>query len=390
MNSYQKRYSDLLKNILLFSHLLRKRKVGVTTDNILDVLKGISFINIQDKMDFYHLLISNFVSSKEEMEAFDELFKNFWTFDEISPQNLNKMLEEEFGDSGEEKDEISFEYEKVKTLFEEWVDDKEEPAEREEREIPAYSPEEILRRKDFNELEKDELSKIKEWVLNLSRRMAMNLSRRWKRGKRGDQLDFRRTIRQSIKYGGELIELRMREQKKKPIRLILLCDVSGSMDIYSQFFILLMYGLQNYYPYCETFTFSTRLSYVTPLLKRRAFEEALHLLSENVLDWSGGTNIGGAIYQFHRFHSELLLPNRTYLLIFSDGWDRGDTSLLDSELKNLKREVKKLIWLNPLLGSKNYQPICKGMSTALPYLDHFLPLNNFSSLKNLSQIILKS
>jgi uncharacterized protein with von Willebrand factor type A (vWA) domain len=126
-----------------------------------------------------------------------------------------------------------------------------------------------------------------------------------------------------------MIELRMRRQKRKPLRLIFVCDVSGSMDIHSQFFLLFMFGLQNYYPHCETFTFSTRLNHITSFLKRKNFEEALQLLSKNVLDWSGGTNIGGALHHLHQRYSDFLSPKRTLFFIFSDGWDRGDTALLE-------------------------------------------------------------
>jgi len=131
------------------------------------------------------------------------------------------------------------------------------------------------------------------------------------------------------------------------------------------------------------------LNYITSLLKRRKFKEALRLLSEKVLDWSGGTNIGMALHQLHQRYSNLLHPNRTLFFIFSDGWDRGETTLLDLEMRNLKRLAKRLIWLNPLLGSQNYQPLCKGMLTALPYLDHFLPCHNLSSLEKLGQLISK-
>ena len=230
---------------------------------------------------------------------------------------------------------------------------------------------------------------MRESILQLSRKVSVTLSRRWKRGNGGDQIDFRRSMRRSIRYGGEMIELRMRKPKPRPLRLVLICDVSGSMDIYSRFFLLFMFGLQNYYPHCETFTFSTRLNHVSSLLKRRSFEEALRFLSKKVLDWSGGTNIGLSLHQFHQRHSELLHRNRTLLLIFSDGWDRGDTSLLDSEMRYIKGQVKGVIWLNPLMGSGNYQPLCKGMSTALPYLDCFMPYHNLASLKDLARLISK-
>ncbi|MGZ3495793.1 MAG: VWA domain-containing protein, partial [Thermodesulfobacteriota bacterium] len=122
----------------------------------------------------------------------------------------------------------------------------------------------------------------------------------------------------------------------------------------------------------------------------RTFEEALSLLSGKVLDWSGGTNIGGALHQLHHRYPGLLSPGRTLFLLFSDGWDRGDSALLDSEMKNLKKQVKRLIWLNPLLGSPHYQPLCKGMAAALPYLDDFLPCHNLSSLKRLSHLLLRA
>jgi uncharacterized protein with von Willebrand factor type A (vWA) domain len=390
MNPNQKYYSDLLKNILFFSQTLRKIKVGVTIDNVLDALRGTSYIDIQRKRDFYELLKSNFVSHREEIDLFDGLFEQFWSFDHELIPSLKENVEKKLKSSEENIEDQLQEFQKEGMSFlKDWLDEGEEGQKLEQKDVPGYSPDEILGRKDFGHLQIEELGRVKELVSALSRKMAITLSRRWRKGKAGDRLDFRRSIRQSLKYGGEMIELRMKEPKPKPFRLILFCDVSGSMDIYSQFFLLFMYELQNQYPHCETFVFSTRLSRITSILKRKVFEETLRLLSEKVSDWSGGTNIGGALHQFHQLNSHLLNFKRAIFLIFSDGWDRGDTKILESEIKNLKRQVKKLIWLNPLLGSQNYQPLCKGMSTALPYLDYFLPCHNFLSLRNLSNIITK-
>jgi uncharacterized protein with von Willebrand factor type A (vWA) domain len=388
MNPRTKHYSDLSKNILLFSQALREKKVRVTTDNVLDALRGTSFINIERKEDFYHLLKSNFISHRDEGVPFDELFEQVWSFEDRIGPSLKKSAEQKSKVSEETDSSGSSQLEKSRvSLFKERTDEGDGNQDAEEKEVPGYSPEEILSRKDFRHLDADELEKVREFVSALSRKMALTLSRRWKQGKAGDQLDFRRTLRQSLKYGGDLVELRMKEPKPRPLQLILVCDVSGSMDIYSQFFLLFMYGLQNHYPHCETFVYSTRLSHIRSLLKRKTFQETLRLLSERVVDWSGGTNIGAALHQLHQRHPDFFVSRRTLFLIFSDGWDRGDTLLLDSEMKNLKRQAKRLIWLNPLLGSRNYQPLCKGMATALPYLDHFLPCHNFASLKNLSHLI---
>ena len=327
------RESDLLKNILLFSHALRDRKLSVTIDAVIDALRGISFIDLQRKGDFYSLLKSSFVSRKEETPLFDELFKQFWSAEDGTKPFLAKPTRKSLRVDEEKEDVFSVESGKNRPLLKDGdvSGEKDRPAEK--KEILAYSREEILSEKDFAHLKKEESEAMRESILQLSRKVSVTLSRRWKRGNGGDQIDFRRSMRRSIRYGGEMIELRMRKPKPRPLRLVLICDVSGSMDIYSRFFLLFMFGLQNYYPHCETFTFSTRLNHVSSLLKRRSFEEALRFLSKKVLDWSGGTNIGLSLHQFHQRHSELLHRNRTLLLIFSDGWDRGDTSLLDSEMR---------------------------------------------------------
>jgi len=384
-----KRESDLLINLLLFSHVLRNHKLIVTVDNVIDVLRGISFIHLQRREDFYLLLRSNFVCKKEEMNLFNDLFEDFWCFeDRTKPSRLRPSKELPCAVEEEEQN-FPAESGKGQSL----IQDGDVPGKRdgspEQKDEWAYSPKELLSQKDFARLKREELDVVKESVLHLTRRISAHLSRRRKRGIAGDQIDFRRSMRRSIKYGGEMMELRMKKPKPKPLHLIFICDVSGSMDIYSQFFLLFMYGLQNYYPRCETFTFSTRLNHVSSLLQRRPFEEALCLLSEKVLDWAGGTDIGFSLHQFHQRHSELLHPNQTLVLILSDGWDRGDSRVLDSEMKHIRENVKGIVWLNPLLESRGYRPLCKGMLTALPYLDHFLPCHSLSNLKDLGLLISK-
>jgi uncharacterized protein len=381
------RDSDLLKNLLLFSGMLRDRGFNITLTDVVDTLRGASLIDLHRKVDFHSLLKSNFVSRKEELDLFDELFEAFWSVGDSSTPPRLKPSEEPLR-IDEEKEEVSPpRFQKKEFLPRDEEIPEEEQASPEKRERAAYSPEEVLGDKDFARLKKEELDTIKEAVLQLARRVSVTLSRRWKRGNGGDRIDFRRSMRRSLKYGGEIIELTMKKPKPRPLRLVLICDVSGSMDIYSRFFLLFMFGLQNYYPHCETFTFSTRLSHVSPLLKGRTFEEALQWISRKVLDWSGGTNIGLSLHQFHLRHSDLLHRSRTLLLIFSDGWDRGDTRLLDSEMRYIKGQVRGVIWLNPLMGSPDYQPLCKGMSTALPYLDCFMPYHNLASLKDLARLI---
>jgi uncharacterized protein len=380
---------DLPQNVLLFSHALRNRGVAVTTDSVLAALRGLRFIHIQRKTEFYDLLKANFVSRREDMHRFDELFEQFWSCAyEETP--FAQETAREGPEASEEKEETrsSRSYEDEGFRIKDWTDGRQEKTGVDQKNTAAYSPTEILRKKDFSSLQMEELEQVKDYVITLSKTMALALSRRWKKGKRQAQIDFRRTIRQSIKHGGEIIELRWKQPKPRPLRIVLLCDVSGSMDIYGQFLLLFMYGLQNFYPHCETLAFSTRLTRLTDILKKeRTFNEVLQFLSQRLLDWSGGTNIGGALHQLRRCYPALLHPNRTLFLVLSDGWERGDTTLLESEMRTVKQLTRKLIWLNPHLGSPHYQPLCKGMATALPYVDYFLPCHNLSSLRHLSNLV---
>jgi uncharacterized protein with von Willebrand factor type A (vWA) domain len=192
-----------------------------------------------------------------------------------------------------------------------------------------------------------------------------------------------------MKYGGEVIELAHRKRRIKKTKVVLLCDVSGSMDCYSRFLIQFMYGLQNELWGVETFVFSTSLSRITHLIRTKNIVDALEKISGSILGWSGGTNIGRSLHTFNRNFAPSMVTHRTVVVVISDGWDRGDVSLLEKEMQDIKRRAKKIIWLNPLLASENYEPLCKGMQAALPYLDLFLSVHNVNSLVSLGRTLQK-
>ncbi|MEE9550020.1 MAG: VWA domain-containing protein, partial [Candidatus Binatia bacterium] len=212
---------------------------------------------------------------------------------------------------------------------------------------------------------------------------------RKKRASKGDEIDPRSTMRKNIKFGGDIIEFVSRKRRIKKTRIVLLCDVSGSMDCYSRFLIQFMYGLQNELWGVETFVFSTSLTRITHLIRTKDIGNALERISNSVLGWSGGTNIGRSLFTFNREYAPRLVTHRTVVVLISDGWDRGDVGLMEQEMRNLKRRCQKIIWLNPLLASENYQPLCKGMQAALPYLDFFLSVHNVHSLVNLGRTMQK-
>jgi uncharacterized protein with von Willebrand factor type A (vWA) domain len=253
--------------------------------------------------------------------------------------------------------------------------------------VPTYSPQELMNRKDFSEMSVEESRAIARAILLIATKIATQISRRKKVARKGAVVDPRWTMRKSMKYGGEVIDLVHRKKRIKKTKVVLLCDVSGSMDCYSRFLIQFMYGLQNELWGVETFVFSTSLSRITHLIRTKDIVNALEKISGSILGWSGGTNIGRSLHTFNRSFAPSMLSHRTIVVIISDGWDRGDVSLLEREMQDLKRRCRKIIWLNPLLASENYEPLCKGMQAALPYLDLFLSVHNVNSLVSLGRTL---
>ncbi|MBI4251879.1 MAG: VWA domain-containing protein, partial [Candidatus Tectomicrobia bacterium] len=245
---------------------------------------------------------------------------------------------------------------------------------------PSYSPAEVLSTKDFSTFEADQVAELRRIIAKLVPKLATKISRRKRPDMRSQEVDLRRSVKRSIRTGGEVLRLFRRKRRIQKTQIILLCDVSGSMDSYSQFLIQFLYSLQNEIKSLRTFVFSTRLTDATPYLRHKDVSHALRRLSQEVHDWSGGTQIGNCLKTFNFDHGRTILNSRTIVIIISDGWDRGDTEVLSQERDRLRRKCYRLIWLNPLLGSPGYRPIDRGMRTALPYCDEFMSAHNLDSL----------
>jgi uncharacterized protein with von Willebrand factor type A (vWA) domain len=226
-------------------------------------------------------------------------------------------------------------------------------------------------------------------MANLTWDLGKRRTRRRAPGKSGP-LDLRRTMRQSLKYGGEFLELAHRSPKDKPRSLVLICDVSGSMERYTRMLLQFIHTLAggvgaNGFDKLEAFLFATQLTRITRHLKYRSIDQAIDEVSKSVPDWAGGTRIGDAVKTFNYQWLRRVLRGQAVVLIISDGWDRGDPELLAKETSRLQRSCHRLVWLNPLLGSPSYQPLTQGMKAALPFVDDFLPVHNLDSLESLAQ-----
>jgi uncharacterized protein with von Willebrand factor type A (vWA) domain len=376
-----------LANLLAFGRVLKQVGMKVGLSQVIDSSRSLEFIELGRQADFYAVLRSNLVSAREDIALFDRVFASFWRA-EIPGESPTQSVEL----PGVPSEASGAELDETIEALEEMIlqgDGHEAELNPEEQSfpLPTYSPHEALYKKDFSEMGIEESRAIAQALLQIAAKIATRVSRRTKPASKGHGIDLRWTMRKNIKYGGELIELVARKRRIKKTRIVLLCDVSGSMDCYSRFLIQFMYGLQNELWGVETFVFSTSLSRITHLVRTKDIGSALEKISASVVGWSGGTNIGRSLSTFNREFAPNLVTHRTVVVVISDGWDRGDVGLLKREMRSLKQRCRTLIWLNPLLASENYKPLCKGMQAALPYIDLFLSVHNLNSLVALGRTL---
>jgi uncharacterized protein with von Willebrand factor type A (vWA) domain len=251
----------------------------------------------------------------------------------------------------------------------------------------AYSARDVLTTRDFAAYSDADVRAARRLIRQLAPRLATRKSRRMHAGSRGE-VDLRRSLRRAGR-SGEIVDLARRHRRVARLELVALCDVSGSMDLYSNFLIQFLYALQRESRGVRTFVFSTRLFDVTELLRRESLDEALDAIARSVNAWSGGTRIGASLNAFNRDYARRLVGPRTVLMVMSDGWEREDAELLGREMAWLHRRARSVIWLNPLRGRRGYQPLAKGMAAALPHTDYFLEAHNLESLKKALGVLVR-
>jgi uncharacterized protein with von Willebrand factor type A (vWA) domain len=375
---------NLLQNLLLFGRVLRALGLDVNPGRMIDLVTALQSISIGNRSDFYHAARCLLVHRREDLVPFDEAFEFFWRRRgrELTSLDLRAL--------GEKR-----RYRRPQIVppplnepanaapAEGTAQDAEQPPLLEA--MLTYSDREVLRRKDFGELTEAEVGAVKMMMAEIVWRVRERKTARLRPG-RGRLLDFRRTVRRNLRYGGELLDWAEREPKVKPRPLVILADVSGSMERYARLLLLFTYGLARALEQkVEAFVFSTRLTRITRQLRQRNLEQALREVSQAVPDWSGGTRIGEALGTFNFDWGRRVLGHGALTLVISDGWDCGDPAVLREEIARLQRSSRRLIWLNPLLGSPDYEPLTRGILTALPYIDDFLPVHNLASLEQLAE-----
>ena len=224
------------------------------------------------------------------------------------------------------------------------------------------------------------MEKVHALAERLARRMRARLVRRWRARRAGPRLDLRRTIHHSVAHGGTPIDLVWRRRKLRPLRLVLLLDASGSMELYTAFFARFLHAAVDAFREAEAFVFHTRLVHVSSALRERDVKRAVDRLALMAQGIGGGTRIGESLADFNRWHATRVINSRTAVVIVSDGYDTGEPERLGAEMQRLARRARRIVWLNPLLGWRDYEPTARGMQAALPYIDLFAPAHNLESL----------
>jgi hypothetical protein len=341
-------------------------------------------VDIGNRQEFRAANVATLIRTRDDLERFDELFNRYW--DQMSAPGADPEREGDDDSQAADASAAGSEASQQRSVSHDDSADPEEPSAAALEQL-QYSANEALMHKDIGVMSPEELNAARKIVSELVHALANYRGRRYGRGGSGSQLDFRRIFRRSAPYGEFAARLAFRRRREKKTRLMLLCDVSGSMEAYSAFLIQLIYALRQELPQVSVGVFSTRMTMITDLLDGRDIQSSLQEVTARVRDWGGGTDIGGCLREFNEQYARLVLRSRTLMVVLSDGWDRGDARMMQNQIELLSRRVYKLIWLNPLLGRKGYMPLCRGILTALPYMDYFLPAHSLASLKQLSHTL---
>jgi uncharacterized protein with von Willebrand factor type A (vWA) domain len=366
--------SNLQRNLIVFGRLLRRAGIDVHVGRMIDVTGALQYVDLSSRDEVYHTCRALLVHRHDQLAVFDRAFEVFWR------QHVGRSTSVT-GDAGTGDDRGRSDQ------HGEWIpigeiDPAGESASRPQT-LQTWSDVGVIADKDFAEFTAEEITRARLALERLEWTPGERRTRRWVPGG-GSRIDLRRALARSLRTGGDVIALPRRMRRIRPRPLVLLCDVSGSMERYSRMLLHFAHALTRRQRRVEAFLFSTELTRITMQLRARRLGEAVNAVSRAVPDWSGGTRIGVAIRQFHQQWTRRALRGSPVVLLISDGWDRGDPDVLRAQIARLQRSCHRLIWLNPLLGTIGYEPLTRGLQAALPYVDDFLPARTLTNLADLA------
>jgi uncharacterized protein with von Willebrand factor type A (vWA) domain len=363
-------------DLVAFSRCLREAGLPIGIDRSESFVRSLEWIDPLSRHELYLAARATLIFRREDVGLFDMLFDAFWSGQapkERRPQKVPRAPRH---------DPSTFLTSALVSYMSERADLRDPEVDISEQ-TKVASALELLVRKDFSRLTPDERVAIERALRDLRFDLVRRLTRRRIAARRGDQIDLRRALRMAARRDGAIATLPRRRRKTKRRPLVVLADISGSMELYSRILLQFLHGITQGYAQTETFVFGTRLTRITNQLMIRSVDEALDQVSDEVVDFAGGTRIGESLGTFNRVYGRRVLRRGAVLLLISDGWETGDAAVLDAEMRALKRRCHRLVWLNPLLGHATYEPRTAGMAAALAHVDDFLPVHDLQSLKDI-------
>ena len=368
---------DLTAHITRFCRLLRAAGLLAGPREAGEAVRALGLVDVLDRGQVYWALRTVLVSRREDIAAFDEMFERLWSFEPLARPRPTRPGMSRAGGMKElrrrpqvlaPRSDPSADNTAVQLLR------------------TGASSRHVVTGQDLTVLDADGMAEMSRIAARVVRALASRPGRRRKRHKRKGTPDLRSAFRLNLAVGGEPLRLpRLRRVRRVP-RLLVLLDVSGSMDRYARLLLLLVYAVAQHTKRVETFAFSTALTRVTRALNAPSFSEALSRIGRDVDHWSGGTRIGESLARVNT-EWERLIHRDTTVLLLSDGWDTGEPADLARELARMRRRARSLVWLNPLLGTTGYEPRTRGLQAAMPHVDYFAPARDVADLKRLPQLL---
>lgn len=386
MNKIISRLDDAL---VVFGRFLRQAGCPVGSGEIMNAINACSHIEIANRLDFRQALRVCLISNYKLLPLFDQLFDIYWRNpDKI--QNVSDILRNLY-QSRLAQAEIKSMKEQIKDIYKKNVDgldsnNEDENDSEKTYDVYLYSPNEQLKKKRFDGYSDSELEEAKKFINNRKWELPKRKLRRLKPGKIPYRLDIRNTIRNNIFPSQDFVKLNWKQPKRRDRPLVVLMDISGSMDHYTRILLHFLHTISSKGNRIEGFTFGTRLTRITRFIKEKSVNDSIEKINSLVKDWSGGTKIGETIKDFNLLWARRVLGNGAVVLIITDGWDTGNSKLLNQEFDRLKKSCNRLIWLNPNLGYQDFEPLTGGVQIMMKYVDNFLPIHNLSCLTDLSDL----
>ncbi len=378
----------LAENVMHFARVLRSAGLPIGPDRVIDALRAVEVVGIEKREDFYWTLASVFLAKREHFEVFDQAFHIFWRDPQLLERAMAMLMPDDFSNTPEDEKKTSSRVSEAFNPEQSQVPKKEEQEEKVELDATlTFSSREVLQHADFETMTAEELAQAKALIKRMRLPIRDIRTRRFRSDAHGRRIDMRATLRASMREGGALIEIKRRSPRWQHPPLVVMCDISGSMNRYSRVFLHFLHAITNDRDRVHTFVFGTRLTNVTRCLRHRDVDIAMTGVADLVADWSGGTRIGASIRDFNLHWSRRVLGQNAVVLLITDGLDADVGQGLSEEMDRLHRSCRQLIWLNPLLRYEGFEARPAGIRAMLPHVDKFLPAHNMQSLLDLASVL---